>query len=175
MPEHPKRSEHLRQLIGRARRIHVLRAERAPERQRMRHQAKVMGDRIAVVDGHRVAPARPLNAHEPVGCAVPGFVPGDLAPARTFPDERRPDAIGIVLQIGERGGFRTEIASAERIVRVAPDRTDVRPVGVDEQTARGFAQRAGRRVHHARILRGELTCPFHTTTRSLLRRRNAQV
>ena len=56
MPEHAKRGEHLRQLIGRARRIDVPGPQRPRKRQRVGQQSEVVRDRIAVVHRDRVAP-----------------------------------------------------------------------------------------------------------------------
>ena len=59
------------------------------------------------------------------------------------------------MEIGESRGFGTDVTEAERVVLVAPDRPDVFAVCVDENAARCFAQRAGRGLHHAVILRAK--------------------
>ena len=153
MPEHAKRGEHLRQLIGRARRIHVLRLKRPCKRQRMGHQSEVVRDRIAVVHRDRVTPVRACGRGPEPSAARSNASSQETSRQRVpFADQGRADAVGIVVEVREGCGFGTDVAAAERVVFVAADRPDVLTVCVDENAARCFAQRAGRSLHHEDVL-----------------------
>ena len=156
MPEHAKRGEHLRQLIGRARRIHVPRPQRPRERQRVGHQPEVVCDRIAVVHRHRVAPVRLADAH------------ADRRPRDPARRPRRPRASASLrgsaargCDRDRRGDRRARRPSGQTYPRLngssASPRIDrmLLTVGVDENAARRFAQRAGRNPRHAVILRAK--------------------
>ena len=144
MSEHAQRGQHLRKLVGGARRVDVARPECPPEGEPVGQQPEVVGDGIAVVEPDRIAAVPAANAGQPAGGAIECLVPGGLAPVRARADEGRPNPLGIVVQIGERRRLRTYVAAAERIVGVAADRPDALAVDVDQQTAHRLAERAGR-------------------------------
>ena len=152
MPEHAKRGEHLRQLIDRACRIHVLRLKRPRKRQRMGHQSEVVRHGIAVVHRDRVTPVRVACTDQAVGRAIQRVFPRGLAPARPFADHGGADAIGVVVEVREGCRLRTDVPAAERVVFVAADRPDMLAVCFDENPARCFAERAGRSLHHEDVL-----------------------
>src|SRR5207237_1929547 len=93
------------------------------------------------------APVLPPRAREAVGGPIQRVVPRDLAPARTVPDQGSANAIGIVVKIGECGGLRTDVPTAERIIAIAADRPDLSVLDVDQNAARRLAQRTGRDPH----------------------------
>ncbi len=93
------------------------------------------------------------DAHQTGGCAIQRGVPGHLAPARAFADQRSAEAIGILVQVGEGRGLGTDVTAAERVILVTADRVNMLTACVDKNAARGFAQRACRDPGHSAILR----------------------
>ena len=142
--EHAQRREHLRQLVGGAGRVDVPRPERARERQQVGHQTEVVRDRIAVVDADGVAAVPPPHTDESLGGAIQRLLPGRLAPARAVANQRRANAVRVVVQVGQRRRLGADVAAAERIVGVAPHRPDALSVDLDENAAQRLAKRAGR-------------------------------
>ena len=72
----------------------------------------------------------------------------DLAPTRPVANQGSANAIRIVVEVGQRASFRTDVPSAERVVFVAADRSDALAVDLDQNAACGFAQRTGRNRGH---------------------------
>ena len=144
MAEHSKRGEHLRQLIGRARGIHVPRPHRTRERQPVGHQAKVVRDRIAVVDRHCVAAVSAADPHQPIGSPIQCVFPRHLVPTSALTDHRSANAIGIFMKIEQRRSLGADVAAAERIVRIAADRSQLSVFSIDQDAARGLAERTDR-------------------------------
>src|SRR5262249_27120385 len=154
MAEHAQGDEHLRQLVSGARGVDVPRAQRARERQRVRHQAEVVRDGIAVIDRDRVAAVLAPRANQTFGCAIQRVVPRRLAPARTLAEERDAKAIGVVVEVGERRCLGADVPAAEQIVRIAADRPDLLTLDVDQDAAPGLAKRAGGDVDRSHSLAG---------------------
>ena len=105
----------------------------------MDQQPEVVGDRIAVVERNRIAAVTPPDAGQPARGAIERLLPGGLAPVRARPDQRRGQTLGIAVQIDQRGRLRTDIAAAERIVRVATDRPDTLAVNLHQHAAHRLA------------------------------------
>jgi hypothetical protein len=70
------------------------------------------------------------------------IVPRSLAPGRPVANERTFQPIWIIVKIGERRGFSTDVATAQEVVGVSADRDDTVPLHLDGDAARRFAQRA---------------------------------
>ena len=70
------------------------------------------------------------------------LVPGGFAPRRPVANERAFQPIRIIVKIGERRGFRTDVATAQGVVGVSADRDDTVLIHLDRDAARRFAQRA---------------------------------
>ena len=153
MAEHSKRDEHLRELIRRARGIHVSRAHRARERQRVGHQTKAVSDRIAIVNGRCVAAVSAADPHQPIGSPIQCVFPRHLEPTSALTDHRSSNAIGIFMKIEQRRSLGADVAAAERIVRIAADRSQLSVFSVDQDAARGFAERTDRGSHNTSFYR----------------------
>jgi hypothetical protein len=77
---------------------------------------------------------------------VERIVPCGLAPCRPVANERTFQPIWIVVKIGERRGFRTDVATAQGVVGVSADGENPAAIHLDGNATCGFAQRARREV-----------------------------
>ena len=81
-----------------------------------------MGRRVAQVGGHGVPPARGLHAAEAVGHGGERLLPARRPQlAVRAAHERRAQAVGIVVQVGQRDPFRAQEAAREDVLGVPAD------------------------------------------------------
>src|SRR5436305_13692802 len=78
-----------------------------------------MDARVPDVHADGVAAVLALHLREAIAGLVESRVPRDRLPARAFAPLRLANAIGIVLDIDDRGRFGADVRAAEGVVRVA--------------------------------------------------------
>src|ERR1700722_4569880 len=79
--------------------------------------------------------------------AVPqSLFPARFPPAVILADHRPADAVRIIMQIGEGGAFRADVAAAPDIVLVRANALDLSGLERDLDTTHAFAQRTGAKV-----------------------------
>ena len=109
--------------------------------------AIIMGARVAHIHGR--LGALPLEIEQPRGDFRKGLLPADFLPLAIDLLDRLVQAVGIILQVGNRGCLGTDMATAEHMVGIAPDRQDLAPLHLDQDAAIGFADMAGAGVDRA--------------------------
>jgi len=72
-----------------------------------------------------------------------GFLPLDLPEAVGAANERLRQAIGIVVQLAERGALRAQVAAAPDIVGIGPDPGDAALLDLDRDASHRLAEGTG--------------------------------
>ena len=129
-------------------RVQVAGAQVPEQQLAVGHQAEVVGRGVALVDAERVGAVLGADRPQPVADQIERGVPGHLAPARAVLHQRVAQAIGIVVEIGERGGLGAQVAARERIGGVAPHRGHLRPLHVDRDATGSLAQGTAAIMRH---------------------------
>jgi hypothetical protein len=141
--EQERRRDVLRPLVDRARRVETLDPRHRRERGDIAREREVVRGRVADVDrdgidavslDHRVQAALHLGER---------LVPGDLVEGVAAPDERGAQAVGVVVQLAERGALRADVALAPHIVLVRADLCDAAVLHGDLEAAHRLTERAG--------------------------------
>jgi hypothetical protein len=173
-PEHQRARDLLWPLVDGAGGEDVARAERAQQQAAVEHAREVVDGRIADVHGDRVATVTLDDRRQPARDLGERLVPGGRAQLTVAADQRRAQAVGVVVQVAERGSLGADEPAAEDVVPVAADPRHRAVADRELQAACGFAQRTGpedgrlRRWGHVspprRLLRAGLdlrctTCP----------------
>ena len=140
--------------VDRVRGVDVARLQVVDEPEEQQHGAEAVGRRVAVVEGHRVAPVGALHLDQPTRHLVERLVPADLLPAVAAPPDRAPQAVGVVVDVLERHRLRADVAAAEGIVLVAANGEDALAVVLDGDAADGFAEGADPEVGPRRVCLG---------------------
>ena len=146
MPEHQERCQHVGELVDRGRGEAAARPQRAQQHLPVKDGAVVVDGRVALIDGDGVAAVGALHLDEPLRRQVEGGVPADLLPGRSAAAQGVPQPIGVLVQILQSDGLRTDVPVAEDVLLVAPDGKDAVPVDHDGQPAHRLAERAGPEV-----------------------------
>ena len=139
--EHEPGRDLLRHLVDRARAVDVAAAERLQERAVVQHGPEVVRVRVPEVRGDGVVAVRGTDRAETVGRS-----PRTPRPTSTSchvsprPDHRRAHAVGIALELLDRGALRAEVAVAEDVVAIAAHERDLAVVEVQLETARRLAE-----------------------------------
>src|SRR6185503_16159227 len=108
----------------------------------------------------RLLPVPREHAGEELFAAGERLVPTHLAPRRAVADERRPHAIGVVVQRAQHGALGTDEAAAPDVVVVGTHGDDAIAVDVDLETAHRFAERTGPEMGHGRhVADGSIRAP----------------
>ena len=107
-----------------------------------------MGGRVPDVDADGVVPVlRAEWRQAPRDLLERLFETGRLV-APVAAHERLPKPVGILVQVPEGNALRAQVAVAEDIVRIAPDRDDPLARHLDLQAAGGLADRADAQLGH---------------------------
>src|SRR5690606_19535303 len=80
---------------------------------------------------------------EPVGDGLPRLRPRRRLEAVAPAHEGLAQAVGVLVQVLERGPLRAQVAVAEHVEAVAPDADDLAVADGDVEAAAGLAQRTG--------------------------------
>jgi hypothetical protein len=115
VPEHVVRREHVRQLVHAGGREAVLAAQRPQDGGPEQHGPHVVHVGVAQVRRHRVVAVPPLQAVDALGRLVQRLVPRDGHEAAALAAHGLAHAVRVVVQVGERGGLRADVALAERV------------------------------------------------------------
>ena len=146
VPEHRERRQHLRELVHGRRRVAAARAQAAQQHLPEDRRAVVVHGRVALVDGDRLATVRLLDRGQALRRLVERRLPGDLLPVGAAPAQRPAQPIRVLVQVLERHRLGADVAAAERIVVVAPDREDAIALDADGDAAHRLAEVAGAEV-----------------------------
>ncbi len=116
-----------------------------------------MGRRVADVAGHGVDPVLGQHRGEQALHLGERLGPGHLPEPVPVPDQRCPEAVGVLVQVAEGGALGTEVALAPDVLPVGPDAGDLVVLDGHLEAAHGLTQGAGTQmgdvVHHgARIV-----------------------
>ena len=156
--EHQPGRDLLRHLVDGARRVDVVAAERAQQAARVQTEPEVVRRRIAEVDRDRVAAVRGEDRRQARVDLAKGLLPARLAPLAAAPDHRRAQAVGVGVELGDRGALGADEAVAERVGVVAAHRDHLATARGDLEVAVRLAQRAGVMVRRRFLLHGVLLC-----------------
>ena len=140
----------LRPLVDGAGRPDGADAAQAGHRARVAAQRVAVDVRVAHVGVHRRDAVLGHDAVEQLLAAGEGLVPRDLAPLVAVAHHRRPQAVGVVVELAERRALGAEVALAPHVGAVAADAHDALALGLDLEAAHGLAQRAGSKVRRHR-------------------------
>lgn len=116
MAEHQVRREHLRQLVDRRRREHVARAQRAEQRDAEQHQPEIVRGLIAVVHAQRVLTVLRPDSSQAIAGQVERLAPAHLDELAITLDQRPPEPVRIVVQVGQRGRLWADVAPRDGVV-----------------------------------------------------------
>ncbi|MNQ66331.1 hypothetical protein D3C85_808210 [compost metagenome] len=135
------------QLIDRRRGKPVAGFQQAEEVIAVGHQPVIVHARVALIDRHGVLPVMRLNGGEAFGDQIECRFPLDGLPFIAHPLHRLMQAIRIVLDVLQGHGLGADVPTAERVLGVALDRSDLDVTafdlgGFDGQATDGFAQMA---------------------------------
>ena len=136
----------LRPLVDGARRVDDGDLRHRDERGRVPGEREVVGDRIAEVGRHRADPVLFDHRTEQAVHLLERFLPADLHEALAPAHERGAQAVGIFVQLAERGPLRTDVPAAPDVVLVRPDLRDGPALYGHAEPAHGLAERAGLHV-----------------------------
>ena len=151
--EHQPGADLLGHLVDRRGRVDVLRAERAQPDRPVRQRGQVVRVRVADVDGHGVAAVLGQQRRQAPVDLLERLVPGRLDQLAVAPDQRRGQAVGVLVQLLEPERLGADEAVAEHVLLVAADRHHLRSLRLHLEPAGGFAERTGAVVErHARSL-----------------------
>src|SRR6188508_1105286 len=111
-----------------------------------------MNRRVAGVDRDSVRTMLRLHGEESLSRHVERMLPAYFVPPRPIPNDRSSQPVGISMDVSQRNGLRTDVAARKFVVRVAANAEYAFAIGLDENAAHRFAQRACagalRRLHH---------------------------
>ena len=108
------------------------------------HEAEVMGRRVAEVHRHRLAAVLGVDRAQALVDERERLLPRDLVEAAVrAPQQRRAQAVGVVVQLAERRALRADEAVAEDVVLVAAHARDAVVLDRQLEAAGGLAERAG--------------------------------
>jgi hypothetical protein len=139
--EHQSDRQHLRHLVDAGRGKHIARAERAGQSRKVQHQAHFMRSRIAQHRADRVGARRRDHRRQPPLDFGIGFVPGGFDEAAVALDERRAQAVGIVLQLFQADRLRAQETAREHVLPVAANAHHALLLELDPQAAARLAKR----------------------------------
>ncbi|MOA04332.1 hypothetical protein D3C78_1238810 [compost metagenome] len=108
----------------------------------MGHQPVVVHAGIALVDAHRVGAVALADRRQARGGQLEGCVPADRLPLLVDTTHRLAQAVRIVLDVLQGDRLGADMAAAEAVLGVAPDRQDAPVLGLDGQAADGLAEMA---------------------------------
>ena len=106
-----------------------------------------MRARIAHIHGR--LGALPLEIEQPRGDFRESLLPADFLPLAVHLLDRLVQAVGIILQIGDRGRLGADMPAAQHMIGIAPDREYCATLDLDQDAAIGFADMAGAGVNGA--------------------------
>ena len=111
------------------------------------HQPIVMHAGIALIDGHGVLPMRGLDRTQALSHQLERLIPTDGLPLLAHAAHGLANTVGIVLDILQGHRLGADMATAEAVLGIALDRTNLRAAvslgfGFDGEPADGFAQMA---------------------------------
>ena len=141
-PVHQRRGEVLRPLIDGARGVDDGQRREPDEQAHVPAQREVVGGRVADVAGDRLGPVRLDHAGEQLVATREGGGPVDLVPSVAGAHHRHPDAVGVVVEVSERGALRADVSLRPHVGAVAADAIDPAVGDPDLKPAHRLAQRA---------------------------------
>jgi hypothetical protein len=133
----------LGELVHRGRRVHVAGPQRLDERADVELSRERVGVRVAEVDRHAVGAVLVDDRAQPGLDLRERLVPRGRLQRAVTTDAGGGEPVRIVLELTDRGALGTEVALAEHVLVVAADRDDPVVLELDQQAARGLAERAG--------------------------------
>ena len=139
--EHLLRAHVLRQLVGRGRRVVVARAQQLAQERRREHRRGV-GAGVPGVGRERVSPVLVLNPSQPLRGEPERLLPADLDELTADLLHRLAQAVGVALDVGERGRLGADVAAREDVVGVAGDPHRLATLDLDPNAAVRLAERA---------------------------------
>jgi hypothetical protein len=141
--EHEPGGHLFRHLVHRARGVDVPAAQHPQPHRAVDHRRQVVGVRVAHVHGHRIATVLLQDRPHATIDLLESLVPARLLERPVATDQRRPQAVRVLVQLLDPVGLRADEAAAEDVGAVAADRHHVMAVRLDLEPARGLAERAG--------------------------------
>jgi hypothetical protein len=163
--EHQPRRDLLGHLVDGARGVDVLRAERLHQHAPVEHVAEAVRARVADVGGDRVAAVLLEQRHQAAVDLLERLVPGRLHELAVAADERRGQAVGVLVERPQARALGADEALREDVGVVAADRLDRVPVEAQLEPAGGLTERARRicgALSHAHV---EPTAPRRADAR----------
>ncbi len=147
LPQLMAEQQHVGQLMGqlvqRRRGVAVARTQHRQERHAVRHGAEAVHVRVADVHAHGVAAVGVPDLRQPSRHEVDRLVPLHLDPPVVGPPDGSAQSVRIVRDVDQGRGLRTQVATRERILLVAPDGLDAGRSHRVLESAHRLAQSAG--------------------------------
>ena len=132
----------VRELVDRRRGVAVPRPEQAHEGRVVRQGAEAVHVGVAEVDREGVVPVLALDVRQLRGREGDGLRPRHLVPALAGAHHWPAQPVGVVLDVLEREGLRTDVSARQRVGLVPSDRRDRRQPGRGAPRGRTSPRRA---------------------------------